>query len=46
MAGVARALEAERQGRGAREDREADRQRAWEAQQDRFGLRQERGMRM
>ncbi|WP_218014931.1 Ti-type conjugative transfer relaxase TraA [Teichococcus rhizosphaerae] len=50
LAGVARALAAERLGRGAHEEREQARERAQErqrqAEQERLGLRRRRGMRM
>jgi hypothetical protein len=46
LAGVARALAAERLGRGAHEDRETARERAWQAEQERLSPRQGRGMRM
>ncbi len=46
LAGVARALSAERRGRGAHEDRERAIERQREAEQERLGLRQGRGLRM
>ncbi|WP_376100709.1 hypothetical protein ACE7GA_27165 (plasmid) [Roseomonas sp. CCTCC AB2023176] len=46
VAGVARALSAERAGRGAHEDRQRAAERRLEAQQERLGLRQGRGMGM
>ena len=46
LAGVARALVAERLGRGAHEEREQARERARQAEQERLSPRQGRGMRM
>jgi len=46
LAGLARALTAEREGRGAHEDQVRAQERAREAEQERQGMRRGRGMRM